>query len=100
MVPAYAFTDYKSQGRTLDAVIVDLSNCRDLQSVYVMLSRCRRLKDLVIVCGFMSKKINSRWGEEFRNEFYRLDVLDRSTKSRHEQHSHSRSDTTDIFTVN
>jgi hypothetical protein len=100
MVPAYAFTDYKSQGRTLDAAIVDLSNCRDLQSVYVMLSRCRRLEDLVIVRGFRSKKINSRLSEEFRNEFYRLDVLDRLTKSRHERHSHSRSDTSDIFTVN
>ncbi|KAJ7656087.1 hypothetical protein DFH06DRAFT_899129, partial [Mycena polygramma] len=39
LLPAYAYTDYKSQGRSLKWVIVDLNGCHSLQSVYVMLSR-------------------------------------------------------------
>jgi ATP-dependent exoDNAse (exonuclease V) alpha subunit len=49
LVPAYAFTDYKSQGRTLDAAIVDISDCRTLQNLYVMLSRCRKLEHVAII---------------------------------------------------
>ncbi|KAJ7878351.1 hypothetical protein B0H14DRAFT_2342007, partial [Mycena olivaceomarginata] len=39
LVPSYAYTDYKSQGRGLKNVIVDLNGARSLQSLYVMISK-------------------------------------------------------------
>ena len=80
-MPAYAYTDYKCQGRTLEAALVDISECRTLQNVYVMLSRCRSLKDLAIIRPFKSKKLYTRLSEEFRREFYRLEGVDRRTKN-------------------
>jgi hypothetical protein len=85
LVPAYAFTDYKSQGKTLEAAIVDINGCKTLQNVYVMLSRCRRLEDLAVVRGVPSKKIYTRLSEEFRKEFWRLEARDRQTKSWYEK---------------
>ncbi|KAI0312262.1 hypothetical protein OF83DRAFT_1067508, partial [Amylostereum chailletii] len=38
LLPAYAYTDYKSQGCSLETVIVDIAGARSLQSLYVMLS--------------------------------------------------------------
>ena len=76
LVPAYSFTDYKCQGRTLDAAIVDLNDARSLQNVYVMLSRCRTLKNLAILQPFSFKKIYNHLSEEFRREFYRLEAMD------------------------
>ncbi|KZV62854.1 hypothetical protein PENSPDRAFT_590744 [Peniophora sp. CONT] len=52
ILPAYAYTDYKSQGRSLDRVIVDIAGCKDLQSVYVMLSRVKRLDGLALLRRF------------------------------------------------
>ena len=37
LLPVYAYTNYKSQGRSLKHDIVDLARCRSLQSIYVML---------------------------------------------------------------
>jgi hypothetical protein len=79
LVPAYCFTDYKCQGKTLDAAIVDICDARSLQNIYVMLSRCRTLDSLAILRPFPSKKIYNRLSEEFRRELYRLDAVDRAT---------------------
>jgi hypothetical protein len=87
LLPAYAYTDYKAQGRSLAKVLVDLSACRSLQSVYVMLSRAGSLKDIGVVRWFPPKKINQRLQEEFRVEFERLRKLDEATKSRFEARS-------------
>ncbi|KAN0088120.1 hypothetical protein V8E55_006741, partial [Tylopilus felleus] len=38
LVPAWAFTDYKVQGASMDSVIVDLASARGIQNAYVMLS--------------------------------------------------------------
>lgn len=38
LLPAYAYTDYKSQGKMLECAIVDLESAQSLQGVYVMLS--------------------------------------------------------------
>jgi len=84
LLPAYAYTDYKAQGRSLAKVLVDLSTCRTLQSVYVMLSRAGSLQDIAIVRWFPPKKINQRLQEEFRVEFERLRELDKATKIRFE----------------
>ncbi|KAJ7881840.1 hypothetical protein B0H13DRAFT_2235519 [Mycena leptocephala] len=37
LLPAYAFVDYKVQGRSMTRVNIDLRECRSLQSLYVML---------------------------------------------------------------
>ncbi|KAF8206354.1 hypothetical protein K438DRAFT_1817047 [Mycena galopus ATCC 62051] len=73
LVPAYAYTDYKCQGRTLDAAIVDISDCKTLQNAYVMLSRCRTLGDLAIIRPFPVRKIRTDRFES--RHFYRLNGL-------------------------
>ncbi|KAI0056635.1 hypothetical protein BV25DRAFT_1813624 [Artomyces pyxidatus] len=80
LLPAYAYTDYKSQGRSLDRVVVDVAGCRSLQSLYVMLSRVKTLKGLAILRWFPPDKISQRLSHEFRSEFARLDVLHRKTR--------------------
>jgi len=84
LLPAYAYTDYKAQGRSLAKVLVDLSTCRSLQSVYVMLSRASSLQDIAIIRWFPPTKVNQRLQEEFRVEFERLRKLDEATKARFE----------------
>ncbi|KAJ7286217.1 hypothetical protein C8J57DRAFT_1216440 [Mycena rebaudengoi] len=85
LVPAYAYTDYKSQGRSLQRVIVDLASARSLQSLYVMISRASSLKAVAVFRNFTASKVNLRLGQDFRREFDRLEALDASTKSRWEQ---------------
>ena len=50
IVPAYAFTDYKSQGQTMEFVIVDISKpptgVLSPFSVYIALSRSRGRKTI------------------------------------------------------
>jgi len=38
IVPAFAFTAHKSQGKTLPTAIADIQSCRGSESVYIMLS--------------------------------------------------------------
>jgi hypothetical protein len=82
LVPAYCYTDYKSQGRSLQCAVVDLASARSLQGVYVMLSRVKSLGGLAILRSFEPKKIDDRLAEEMRNEFQRLSRLAELTKSR------------------
>lgn len=79
IVPAYAYTDYKSQGRTLKKAIVDLASVRSLQGAYVMLSRVHSLKGLAILRWFPATKIHQRPPQDLREELERLDNLHRST---------------------
>jgi ATP-dependent DNA helicase PIF1 len=79
LLPCYAYTDYKSQGRGLSEVIVDLNGCKLLQSVYVMLSRATSLQSVAVLRSFKPHTMNSRLGEEFREEFLRLEALDART---------------------
>ncbi|KAI0043926.1 hypothetical protein FA95DRAFT_1497894 [Auriscalpium vulgare] len=85
LLPAYCYTDYKSQGRSLETVIVDIAGCRSLQSAYVMLSRVKSLKGLAILRGFPPNKISMPLTHEFRDEFARLASLAASTKQRYLQ---------------
>lgn len=80
LLPAYAYTDYKAQGRTLKIAIVDLADCTSLQSVYVMLSRVKSLGGLAILRWFKSTKLYQNLQEEFRNEFNRLRRLHEETE--------------------
>ncbi|KIO15614.1 hypothetical protein M407DRAFT_47932, partial [Tulasnella calospora MUT 4182] len=75
-------TDYKSQGRTLDSAIIDLTGHRgagSLQSIYVMLSRVRSLSGLALLRPFYSNKLTQNLQAEFRTEFSRLKGLHIST---------------------
>ncbi|PPQ81034.1 hypothetical protein CVT26_002879 [Gymnopilus dilepis] len=74
LVPAYVYTDFKSQGRTLRYVIVDLATARG-QGVYVMLSRVKSLTGLLILRWFPPSKIFHRLPEELRDELKRLDDI-------------------------
>ena len=77
---AYAYTDYKSQDRSLDWAIIDPASASTLQGVYVMLSRVRALKGLVILRPFKPEKIEQRMSQELRNELLRIDNLDTETR--------------------
>ena len=79
LLPAYAYTDYKSQGRSLDYAIIDPSTASTLQGVYVMLSRVRALDGLAILRPFKPAKIEQRLSEELRDELQRLTELDNTT---------------------
>ena len=81
LLPAYAYTDYKSQGRSLDSAIVDPASASTLQGVYVMLSRLRALDGLVILRPFNSAKLEQRLSQELRKELKRLDELDATTRT-------------------
>ncbi len=84
LLPAYAYTDYKSQGRSLDTAIVDLESAQSLQGVYVMLSRVRSLSGLAILRTFSPSRIQQRASEELRDELVRLAELDEQTTRAYE----------------
>ncbi|CAF5110523.1 unnamed protein product, partial [Rotaria sp. Silwood1] len=55
MVPAYCITTHKSQGQTLNKVVIDLklpNETEDIAAVYVPLSCVKRLVDLIILRQF------------------------------------------------
>jgi hypothetical protein len=68
LVPAYCYTDYKSQGRSLDKAVVDLASARSQEGVYVMLSRVKSLDGLLILRWFPETKITQRLSAELREE--------------------------------
>ena len=84
LVPAYAYTDYKSQGKTLTHAIVDLQSAMSLQGAYVMLSRVRSLRGLMLLRPFGASKVCGRLSQELRDEFRRISRLDQATKARFE----------------
>lgn len=80
LVPAYAYTDYKSQGRSLDRAIVDIASCRRLQSLYVMLSRVRTLDGLALLRPCTKAKFERlELNHAARSELQRLDDLHAQT---------------------
>ncbi len=81
LLPAYAYTDYKAQGRSLDNAIVDLDSCFSLQGAYVMLSRVRTSDGLAILRPFKPRKVEAELSAELREEFSSLQELDDATAS-------------------
>ncbi|PPQ74673.1 hypothetical protein CVT26_005519, partial [Gymnopilus dilepis] len=71
LLPAYVYTDYKSQGRTLKRAIVDITSAKE-QGVYVMLSRVTSLSGLAILRWFPPSKIYQRPSAELQEELARL----------------------------
>ncbi|KAL1659065.1 hypothetical protein GGF50DRAFT_33099, partial [Schizophyllum commune] len=68
-------TAHKSQGQTLEKVIVDLEGCRGSEAPYVMLSRVKSLDGLFILRPFAFKKITCNLSQDLRTEFKRLEIL-------------------------
>ena len=83
ILPAFAMTVHKAQGRTLTNVIVDLESCIGTESPYVMVSRATSLAELLILRPFHKHKIKCRQSQDSRNESKRVQVLALQTKSKH-----------------
>ena len=83
LLPSYSYTDYKSQGRSLNEAIIDPASASTLQGLYVMLSRVRTLKGLAILRPFKAGKITQRLSQELREELDRLNSLDVATEDAH-----------------
>jgi hypothetical protein len=79
IVPAFAITGHKSQGRTLPSTIADIQSCRGTESVYVMLSRVTSIENLRILRPFNIKKIQCRPSEDSRRESKRQNILNLRT---------------------
>ncbi|KAF5325922.1 hypothetical protein D9611_000998 [Ephemerocybe angulata] len=79
LIPAYSYTDYKSQGRTLSRAVLDLASSQG-QGIYVMLSRVRSLDGLLILRWFPQSKIIQEMSGELREEIARLERLDQASR--------------------
>jgi ATP-dependent exoDNAse (exonuclease V) alpha subunit len=85
LVPAYCITTHKSQGQTLNKVVVDLklpNESDDIAAVYVPLSRVKRLIDLAILRPFDYKVLLIKPGRSQVAEMERLDQLYTNTQER------------------
>jgi len=84
IVPAYAFTDYKSQGQTMEYVIVDISKpptgLLSPFSVYVALSRSRGRRTIRILRDFDPALLMHHPSEDLRSDMARMEHLDEQTK--------------------
>ncbi|KAF5311183.1 hypothetical protein D9611_012999 [Ephemerocybe angulata] len=81
LIPAYSYTDYKSQGRTLTHAIIDIASSQG-QGVYVMLSRVKTLRGLLILRWFSQNKILQEMTGELREEVDRLSSLNLDSAQR------------------
>ena len=86
LVPCWATTDYKSQGATLDRVIVDLvgvpSRQPSQEGVYVSLSRVRTFEGLAIRAPFDHKYVCMERRRATASEELRLVRLQSETRKR------------------
>lgn len=85
LVPAYSITTHKSQGQTLNNVVIDLklpSETDDIAAIYVPLSRVKRLVDLIILRHFDYKILSIKPTKSQLAEIERLDKLYLETQSR------------------
>jgi hypothetical protein len=83
LVPAFAMTAHKAQGKTMDAIVVDLESTCGTESPYVMISRATSLDGVFILRPFWKKVIQCCPSQDVRNEFKRLDVLAHQTKMKY-----------------
>ena len=85
MTPAYAFTDYRSQGQTIPFVMVDiatpLTGGLSLFNLYVALSRSSGRSTIRLLQDFDNTTFMQSHGASLLQEDDRLDKLDALTKS-------------------
>ena len=88
LCPAYAFTDFKSQGQTMEHVIVDLakppSGSLTGFNAYVALSRSRGRNTIRLLRDFDEKLFTSHPNIKLRAEDNRLAVLEQQTMDRYQ----------------
>ena len=85
LVPAYSITTHKSQGQTLNKIVIDLklpNETDDIAAVYVPLSRVKRLTDLIILRHFDYKVLLIKPSKSQLTEIERLDKLYLETQMR------------------
>ncbi|KAG2085768.1 uncharacterized protein F5147DRAFT_781896 [Suillus discolor] len=84
ITPAYAFTDFKSQGQTIEQVIVDLgktsSFALDPFHAYVVLSQSRGRETIRLLREFDDKLLTHHPSEDLCQEDERLYCLAKATK--------------------
>ncbi|KAG1725054.1 uncharacterized protein EDB91DRAFT_1062478 [Suillus paluster] len=84
LVPAYAFTDFKSQGQTIEYVLVDISKttCFSLSpfNVYVALSRSHGRESIRLLRDFDKDLFLRHPSEDLRIEDGCIDELVKDTK--------------------
>lgn len=84
MTAGYAFTDYKSQGQTIEYVIIDIgkppTGTLSLFSVYVALSRSRGRDTIRLLRDFDVNLFQNHPSEALRTEMNRLEKLNEATK--------------------
>jgi hypothetical protein len=83
ILPAFAMTAHKAQGKTLPACVVNFTGCHGTESPYVMVSRATSLEGLVILTPFSKDKICCRRSQDVRDEFRRLRYLALQTVTCH-----------------
>ena len=87
LTAAYAFTDYKAQGQTMECVIVDLgkppSGGLTGFNVYVALSRSRGRSTIRLLRDFDEKLFTEHPSEDLRREDIRLSMLEKKTLERY-----------------
>ena len=92
VVPAYVFTDYKSQGQMMECEIVDMSKPPSGSlspfSVYVALSRSRGRKTIRILRDFDPTLFMHHPLEDLSTEMERLNHLDKRTKEAYNERMH------------
>jgi ATP-dependent exoDNAse (exonuclease V) alpha subunit len=86
MTAAYAFTDHKAQGQTIEFVIVDIGRVKRFPvtpfAAYVALSRSRGRQSIRLLRDFDKNIFTSHPSEDLRVEDHRLNELDRETKEK------------------
>jgi ATP-dependent exoDNAse (exonuclease V) alpha subunit len=83
MTAGYAFTDYKSQGQTIEYVIIDIGEPTGLLSpfsVYVALSRSRGRDTIRLLREFDANLFQNHPSEALRKDMNRIEVLNERTK--------------------
>ena len=68
LILAFAMMAHKSQGQTINKVIIDLASCHGMEAPYIMVLRVRRLDNLFILCPFPIEKIRCRMSEDSQRE--------------------------------
>lgn len=92
---AYAFTDYKSQGQTIEKVIIDIGKPPDSElspfNAYVALSRGRGRDSIRLLRDFNPDLFTTHPSENLRAEMSRLHALARQTQIDYEHAQEQRS---------
>ncbi|CUA73486.1 hypothetical protein RSOLAG22IIIB_05336 [Rhizoctonia solani] len=85
ITPAYAFTDYRSQGQTIPAAIIDIAtpptgSALSLYNLYVALSRCAGRDNIRILRDFDEKLLMKPLDYDLLREDERLAKMDNQTE--------------------